>query len=120
MMSELDLVQKFGIKEGNFFKFLKKVTHLYNKNDNPFHNFDHGMTVMQSCYFFMRHTMAGSCFAPLGKLSILFAGLMHDIDHTGTTNGYQISSMSHLAILYNDKSVLENHHCATAFDVLLN
>merc|ERR1711971_1119583 len=45
-------------------------------------------------------------------------GLVHDVDHPGLINEYQINSDSELALLYNDNSVLENHHCATAFQIL--
>jgi hypothetical protein len=34
---------------------------------------------------------------------------------TGTTNNFHIQSSSSLAILYNDKAVLENHHVAQFF-----
>ena len=31
---------------------------------------------------------------------------------------YQINARTELAIRYNDKSPLENHHCAVAFEIL--
>lgn len=31
---------------------------------------------------------------------------------------YQINARTELAIRYNDKSPLENHHCAVAFQIL--
>ena len=37
------------------------------------------------------------------------------VGHPGLNNKYQIDQQTDLAILYNDKSVLENHHLATAF-----
>ena len=31
---------------------------------------------------------------------------------------YQVNAQTELAIRYNDKSPLENHHCAVAFQIL--
>jgi cAMP-specific phosphodiesterase 4 len=39
----------------------------------------------------------------------------HDIDHPGNNNVYESKIHSKLATLYNDASVLENHHAASFF-----
>ena len=49
----------------------------------------------------------------------LMAAIIHDFDHTGTTNNFHINSGSKLAILYNDRAVLENHHVSAFFRYLL-
>ena len=45
----------------------------------------------------------------------LIAAIIHDFDHTGTTNNFHINSGSGLALLYNDRAVLENHHVSAFF-----
>ena len=45
----------------------------------------------------------------------LMAAIIHDFDHTGTTNNFHINSGSGLATLYNDRAVLENHHVSAFF-----
>jgi hypothetical protein len=52
-------------------------------------------------------------------LTILSAAA-HDMDHPGTNNVYEIKCKSKLAMLYNDISVLENHHAASFFFLLDN
>lgn len=37
--------------------------------------------------------------------SLLLSSLCHDVDHTGKTNAFEVSSFSELAIRYNDESV---------------
>lgn len=49
---------------------------------------------------------------------MLFAAAIHDYEHTGTTNNFHTQTRSNLAILYNDRSVLENHHVAASFKML--
>ena len=51
-------------------------------------------------------------------LAILIAAAIHDVEHTGTTNSFHVHSNSEFALLYNDKSVLENHHLYTAFKLI--
>lgn len=44
--------------------------------------------------------------------------VLHDFEHGGLTNDYLVNSMDKLAILYNDRSPLENHHLAAAFTIM--
>ena len=51
---------------------------------------------------------------------LLMSAIIHDYNHTGTTNNFHIQSTSDLAIVYNDKSVLENHHVAAFFRTMVD
>lgn len=68
---------------------------------------------------FIRNKTMAPLFEDYLGFALLFAGLCHDIDHTGRNNGFEINSYSTLAIRYNDLSVLENHHASTTFKVIL-
>jgi hypothetical protein len=48
----------------------------------------------------------------------VIASLGHDLDHEGKNNNFLINTHQKLAVLYNDKSPLENHHCAVLFKLL--
>lgn len=45
----------------------------------------------------------------------IFAAIIHDFEHTGTTNNFHVMSGTETALLYNDRSVQENHHISAAF-----
>jgi calcium/calmodulin-dependent 3',5'-cyclic nucleotide phosphodiesterase len=43
------------------------------------------------------------------------AAVVHDLEHTGTTNNFHVMAQSETALLYNDRAVLENHHASATF-----
>ena len=51
--------------------------------------------------------------------SMLIAAVMHDYAHPGLTNAFLSATSDDKAILYNDASVLENYHCASAWRIML-
>ena len=54
----------------------------------------------------------------LQLFALIFGALCHDVSHRGRTNIFEINSLSNLAIRYHDKSVLEQHHAATAIKLM--
>ncbi|CAG9322816.1 unnamed protein product [Blepharisma stoltei] len=120
MLQDFDLLLQFGISSAKLRDFSEKVKEGYQTYKNPFHNFYHGFSVMHSTYVLLVSTNAGEVFNAHEILSHLIASLCHDIGHTGHNNSFEINQSSSLSILYNDKSVLENHHSARTFQILQN
>ena len=55
-----------------------------------------------------------SAFCHGERLARLSDGYHADIDHPGLNNTFLCNATTSLAILYNDFSVLEQHHCSKA------
>jgi hypothetical protein len=55
---------------------------------------------------------------PLDLMALFFASVVHDFDHPGVNNNFLIATSNRLALLYNDRSVLESYHLAKAFRIL--
>ncbi|KAL4427525.1 hypothetical protein ABPG74_015228 [Tetrahymena malaccensis] len=107
-----------SIPEDVFANFVKELQKQYDIKNNDFHNFDHGVSVMQSCYMLSKCSRATQILKPIDIFTLILSGLCHDVGHTGRTNNFEISVQSKLAIRYHDKSVLEQHHLATTFKIM--
>ncbi len=44
--------------------------------------------------------------------------IIHDYEHKGVNNDYLIRVSDGLAVLYNDRSPMENHHLASSFQLM--
>ncbi|XP_011495898.1 PREDICTED: cAMP-specific 3',5'-cyclic phosphodiesterase isoform X2 [Ceratosolen solmsi marchali] len=114
-----DLFKIIMIPPKVFVTFVMTLEDHYVK-DNPFHNSLHAADVTQSTHTLLNTPALESVFTPLEITAALFAASIHDVDHPGLTNQFLINSSSELALMYNDESVLENHHLAVAFKLLQN
>ncbi|XP_024082676.1 cAMP-specific 3',5'-cyclic phosphodiesterase isoform X3 [Cimex lectularius] len=114
-----DLLKTFMIPAKTFITFMLTVEEHYVK-DNPFHNSTHAADVTQSTHVLLNTPALEGVFTPLETMAALFAATIHDVDHPGLTNQFLVNTSSELALMYNDESVLENHHLAVAFKLLQN
>jgi len=117
MYRQLGLINALNIQTDTLRRFLAAVHSGY--RDNPFHNFRHCFCVTQMMYVLINSCHLEERFFSKTELAALItACICHDLDHPGLSNGYQINAKTELAIRYQDKSPLENHHCAVTFDIL--
>ncbi|GAB6033422.1 hypothetical protein CHUAL_013307 [Chamberlinius hualienensis] len=117
IFQERDLMKTFKIPNKTLINFLMVLEDHYIK-DVPYHNSTHAADVTQSIHVLLLSPALDSVFTDLEILSAIFAAAIHDVDHPGLTNQFLINSSSELALMYNDESVLENHHLAVAFKLL--
>lgn len=115
-----NLVNEFKLDLGKLDAFCAAMEAGYDLNRNPYHNSIHGADVLQTCFCLLSNTGIAKWLSSLELLAMLFAAMVHDVEHTGTNNIFHQKSQSTLSILYNDKSVLENHHVSVAFKTLRN
>uniref|UniRef100_A0AAF5PYA8 Phosphodiesterase n=2 Tax=Wuchereria bancrofti TaxID=6293 RepID=A0AAF5PYA8_WUCBA len=116
IMEKRGLLKTFEIPSSILLNYLLHLEHHY--RDNPYHNQVHAADVTQSVNVLISSPALQDVFSELEVLASIFAGAIHDVDHPGFTNHYLINTNSELAIMYNDESVLEQHHLAVAFKLL--
>lgn len=117
IMKKRNLLKIFNIGNKNMVSFMYDVETKYNR-DLTYHNSVHAADVLQTMHYLLLATPLADALSDLEILCLLIACAIHDVDHPGFDNQYLVKVKSHLATLYNDASVLENHHLATAFKII--
>ncbi|XP_061698005.1 dual specificity calcium/calmodulin-dependent 3',5'-cyclic nucleotide phosphodiesterase 1A isoform X1 [Syngnathoides biaculeatus] len=118
LLTRYDLINRFRIPVPALVQFVEALENGYSKHKNPYHNLVHAADVTQTAHFLMLHTGTMHWLSELEILAMVFAAAIHDFEHTGTTNNFHIHTRSEVAILYNDRSVLENHHVSAAYRLM--
>lgn len=117
IFKNMNLLDTFQISEKQFVEFMYDIKNHYNE-DIHYHNFRHCFDVIYTSYIFLIKSSMCKLLQPIDKFSLLIAAIIHDIEHNGTSNTFHIVTRSDLAMLYNDISVLENHHCSVGFRLI--
>ncbi|XP_062390176.1 dual specificity calcium/calmodulin-dependent 3',5'-cyclic nucleotide phosphodiesterase 1A isoform X2 [Sardina pilchardus] len=118
LLTRYDLINRFRIPVSSLVSFVEALEVGYSKHRNPYHNLIHAADVTQTAHYLMLHTGVMHWLTELEILAMVFAAAIHDFEHTGTTNNFHIQTRSEVAILYNDRSVLENHHVSAAYRLM--
>ncbi|XP_063451294.1 dual specificity calcium/calmodulin-dependent 3',5'-cyclic nucleotide phosphodiesterase 1A isoform X6 [Pan paniscus] len=118
LFTRYDLINRFKIPVSCLITFAEALEVGYSKYKNPYHNLIHAADVTQTVHYIMLHTGIMHWLTELEILAMVFAAAIHDYEHTGTTNNFHIQTRSDVAILYNDRSVLENHHVSAAYRLM--
>ncbi|CAL1526602.1 unnamed protein product [Lymnaea stagnalis] len=115
LLQKYDLITKFKINTQMLESFLFALETGYSKFKNPYHNLMHGADIAQTVHYVLSQSRLAQLLTDLEVFATLIAALIHDYEHTGTTNNFHINTSSDVALLYNDRAVLENHHISAAF-----
>ncbi|XP_042805259.1 calcium/calmodulin-dependent 3',5'-cyclic nucleotide phosphodiesterase 1A isoform X6 [Panthera tigris] len=118
LFTRYDLINRFKIPVSCLICFAEALEVGYSKYKNPYHNLIHAADVTQTVHYIMLHTGIMHWLTELEILAMVFAAAIHDYEHTGTTNNFHIQTRSDVALLYNDRSVLENHHVSAAYRLM--
>eukprot|EP00536_Pseudo-nitzschia_multiseries_P010553 jgi/Psemu1/243039/estExt_Genewise1.C_3250021 len=102
--------------------------------DNPFHNYEHASHVTLSMEKMMsrverinekigEHSLNrytnDIATDPLAQFAVVYSALIHDVDHTGVSNGQLVKEKNNIAVQYHGKSPAENHSIHVAWTTLM-
>ncbi|XP_053558921.1 cAMP-specific 3',5'-cyclic phosphodiesterase 4C isoform X2 [Bombina bombina] len=117
IFQERDLLKTFRIPVDTFITYMMTLEDHYHA-EVAYHNNIHAADVAQSTHVLLSTPALEAVFTDLEILAAIFASAIHDVDHPGVSNQFLINTNSELALMYNDASVLENHHLAVGFKLL--
>ncbi|KAI8645637.1 hypothetical protein BD408DRAFT_411288 [Parasitella parasitica] len=134
VLSTFNELEALRVPSGDLYHFIFDICNSYHST-NPYHNFRHAVDVLQANYYFLcrlgvlepmdssvsfpeGHSGIKGLFHPLDIFALLMASIGHDVGHPGVNNNFMITTSAPLAILYNDKSVLESFHAMSFFHLL--
>lgn len=130
------VLEGYRLPRAELMTFLLATRRQYkHEREVQYHNWRHAVDVMQSLYCFLLDVRLCSpvpadererkelnsverLLTPLDGLILLVSAIGHDVGHPGVNNAFLVACNHPLAQIYNDKSVLENYHCA-AYSQLL-
>ncbi|KAI8337211.1 hypothetical protein BC941DRAFT_427068 [Chlamydoabsidia padenii] len=145
VLSEPDL-SHLTVTQDQLYDFIIDLANAYHE-DNPYHNFAHAVDVLQCIYYFLcqlgvltaqgggrrrsvtsttttttttthKRTLAQHVMKPKHAFALLLSAIGHDAAHPGVNNMFLINSRTPLAVMYNDRSVLESLHSMTLFQLI--
>ncbi|XP_063529509.1 dual specificity calcium/calmodulin-dependent 3',5'-cyclic nucleotide phosphodiesterase 1-like isoform X4 [Cydia strobilella] len=118
LLNRYGMIHKFKVPPTILESFLSRIEEGYCKFNNPYHNNLHAADVAQTVHYMLCQTGLMNWLSDLEIFATLVAAVIHDFEHTGTTNNFHVMSGSDTALLYNDRAVLENHHISAAFRLI--
>jgi hypothetical protein len=117
LFAQAKLFELFVIPMDKFSNCIFAIENGYHA-DLPYHNSIHASDVLHCIHNLANSPKIKVIWSDIELLAMYFAAIIHDHDHPGLTNNYLVTTSDSKAALYNDKAVLENHHCASSFAIL--
>ncbi len=103
-----------GVDRTKLNKFITVVSRHY--KENPYHNFHHAVDTVNTVGWFITRPILAEKLPVETRFLLLLTALIHDVEHPGHNNQFEIRIESSLARKYHNDAVLENH----SLDVMLN
>lgn len=114
-----NIMGKFEVPELNLKHFAMEIYKGYASN-NPFTNAIHAVDVAHRVNYFILTGGVMKHISDLDIMASMIASVIHDFQHPGVNNGFLVKTKNKKAIRYNDNSVLEHHHLAAAFGIMMD
>ncbi|XP_071964711.1 high affinity 3',5'-cyclic-AMP phosphodiesterase 7A-like isoform X2 [Antedon mediterranea] len=117
LFQKYDLIRTFRLDSVQLRRCIGLIHRGYH-GKNPYHNATHAADVTQAMHCYISDPKLFENLQPIEIMSSLLAATTHDLDHPAVNQVFLINCKHHLASLYKNNSVLENHHWRSAISLI--
>lgn len=115
LLLRLDVLNVLNISMTYLYRFIVTVKNNY--RPVIYHNWRHVLNVTQSMFCMLTTGKLHAYFTKFQAICLLIACLLHDLEHRGQNNSFQVRVASSLATLYST-SILDLHHVSRNMMIL--
>ena len=117
IFGQYDLLERFEIDGDVMTACATEIMNMH--AECSYHNWYHAVSAMHQAFLLLKIGGADRYIHDdQERLALLLGALIHDLDHTGFNNDFEVKSKSELAQTYAGVSVLENHSISATFNLL--
>ncbi|KAL7535758.1 hypothetical protein ACHAWF_005264 [Thalassiosira exigua] len=140
MLEYYDLLEKFQLDRQVLERYSREVMEMHHKDcyyqridieragvdeEKPqilceYHSWYHAVGCTHASFLFLTLGGADAYLEKVDVFCILMGALIHDLDHPGTNNDFEIKRSSSLAKLYDNDAVLERHSINMGLNMCLD
>lgn len=113
-----DIPAKYSIDVDALHNFSAYAMERHNP-DAAYHNWHHGVSCMHMSFLLLSLGGADAHLTDDHIFALLFAALVHDVDHAGHNNDFEVKTATDRAAKYGNDSVLENHSITITYEEIL-
>jgi 3'5'-cyclic nucleotide phosphodiesterase len=105
-----------GVDPDRLRQFIRKVSRHY--RENPYHNFHHAVDTVNTVGWMVSRPGLTAKLPPYFRFLLMLTALIHDVEHPGNNNQWEVQTQSELAQRYENVAVLEKHSLAVTLKIM--
>lgn len=108
--------EQLGVDPRKLREFIRTVSRHY--RENPYHNFHHAVDTVNTVGWMISRPVLQDRLPVDYRFVLMVTALIHDLDHPGHNNQWEVQTQSELASRYENAAVLEKHSCDLTLELL--
>jgi hypothetical protein len=119
MCNKFDLFRKLPLDRVSLGRFIATMEADYSSTDCEFHIASHAADACLTLSYMLENARTlAIALSPVDIFACIMAAAAHDYHHVGCNNTLLVRTSHAWAMVYNDKSVLENNHASASLTLL--
>ncbi len=108
--------QQLGVDAAKLRALIERVSRHYRQN--PYHNFHHAADTVNTVGWMITRPVLRVKLPVYRRFLLMLTALIHDIEHPGHNNQWEVQTQSPLAKKYDNEAVLEKHSYKVTVEIL--